>query len=60
MGCLQIFLRNKIQQALTVEDMNVAQWKRTPVSAQEIFQTQVGYGKGYPWICGYGRPIEYR
>ena len=24
--------------------MNVGQWQRTPVPAQEIFQTQIGYG----------------
>ena len=40
--------------------MNVGQWQRTPVPAQEICQTQIGYGKGCPWTCGYGRPIEYR
>jgi dTDP-4-amino-4,6-dideoxygalactose transaminase len=53
-------LREKVQEALRAEGMHVGQWQRTPVPAQKIFQDQVGYGKGCPWKCGHGRPVEYR
>ena len=53
-------LREKIQEALGAEGMHVGQWQRIPVPGQEIFEAGVGYGKGCPWTCGHGRPVEYR
>ncbi len=52
--------RNKVQEALRAEGLHVGLWQRLPVPAQEIFQTRIGYGKGCPWTCGHGRPVEYR
>ena len=52
--------REKVQEALAAEGMHVGQWQRRPVPAQEIFQAQIGYGKGCPWTCGHAQPVEYR
>ena len=52
--------REKVQEALAAEGLHVGQWQRRPVPAQEIFQAQIGYGKGYPWTGGDARPVEYR
>ena len=52
--------REKVQEALAAEGLHVGQWQRRPVPAQEIFQTQIGYGKGCPWTCGHAQPVEYR
>lgn len=52
--------REKVQEALTAEGLHVGQWQRRPVPAQEIFQAQIGYGKGCPWTCGNAQPVEYR
>ena len=51
--------REKVQEALTAEGLHVGQWQRRPVPAQEIFQAQIGYGKGCPWTCGHAQPVEY-
>ena len=53
-------LREKIQEAVKAEGVPVGQWQRVPVPAQEIFQAQIGYGKGCPWTCNHGRLVEYR
>ena len=53
-------LREKVQEALSAEGMHVGQWQRIPVPGQGIFEAGVGYGKGCPWTCGHGRPVEYR
>jgi dTDP-4-amino-4,6-dideoxygalactose transaminase len=52
--------REKVQEALAAEGLHVGQWQRRPVPAQEIFQAQIGYGKGCPWTCGHAQPVEYR
>ena len=52
--------REKVQEALTAEGLHVGQWQRRPVPAQEIFQAQIGYGRGCPWTCGHAQPVEYR
>ena len=52
--------REKLQEALAAEGLHVGQWQRRPVPAQEIFQAQIGYGKGCPWTCGHAQPVEYR
>ena len=52
--------REKVQEALAAEGLHVGQWQRRPVPAQEIFQAQIGYGRGCPWTCGHAQPVEYR
>ncbi len=52
--------REKVQEALIAEGLHVGQWQRRPVPAQEIFQAQIGYGRGCPWTCGHAQPVEYR
>ena len=52
--------REKVQEALIAEGLHVGQWQRRPVPAQEIFQAQIGYGKGCPWTCGHAQPVAYR
>ena len=52
--------REKVQEALAAEGLHVGQWQRRPVPAQEIFQAQIGYGKGCPWTCGHAQPVEYQ
>jgi dTDP-4-amino-4,6-dideoxygalactose transaminase len=51
--------RDKFMDALQAEGVPCGMWQRLPVPAQEIFQTRVGYGKGCPWSCKYGREVEY-
>ncbi|MBN1343905.1 MAG: DegT/DnrJ/EryC1/StrS family aminotransferase [Phycisphaerae bacterium] len=52
--------RDKFMEALQAEGVPCGMWQRLPVPAQEIFQTRVGYGKGCPWSCKYGREVDYR
>ena len=52
--------REKVQAALAAEGLHVGQWQRRPVPAQDIFQAQIGYGRGCPWTCGHAQPVEYR
>jgi len=52
--------REKVQDALKAEGVSTGQWQRVSVPAQEIFQRRVGYGKGCPWTCRFGRNIQYR
>ena len=53
------------QKALAAEGVRIGQWQRMPVPAQDVFQAQVGYGKGCPWNCQFARegirydPAEY-
>ena len=53
-------MRERVQEAVKAEGVPVGQWQRVPVPAQEIFQAQIGYGKGCPWTCNHGRLVEYR
>lgn len=43
------------QQALAAEGVGLGQWQTRPVPAQDVFKDRVGYGKGCPWTCQYGR-----
>lgn len=52
-------LREKVQAALRAEGVPTGQWQRLPVPSQEIFQNQVGYGKGCPWRCNQSN-VEYK
>lgn len=42
------------QKALAAEGVGLGQWQTRPVPKQDVFQSQVGYGKGCPWTCPYG------
>jgi len=43
------------QKALAAEGVGLGQWQTRPVPAQDVFHDRVGYGKGCPWTCQYGR-----
>lgn len=53
------------QKALAAEGIRMGQWQSMPVPAQDVFKARVGYGKGCPWTCPFGRgdvrydPAEY-
>lgn len=57
--------RQAMEQALAAEGVHMHQWQRMPVPAQDVFQRRVGYGRGCPWTCPFGRgdvyydPAEY-
>ncbi|HOX39434.1 MAG TPA: DegT/DnrJ/EryC1/StrS family aminotransferase [Candidatus Brocadiia bacterium] len=46
--------------ALRAEGVNLGQWQTRPVPGQDVFQKRVGYGKGCPWTCRWGREATYR
>jgi len=52
--------REAVEEALRAEGIPVHQWQRTPVPAQDVFQSLEGYGRGCPWSCPFGRKVEYR
>lgn len=43
------------QKALAAEGVGLGQWQTRPVPAQDVFKDRVGYGKGCPWTCPFGR-----
>ena len=43
------------QKALNAEGLSLGQWQSMPVPAQDVLQQRVGYGKGCPWTCPFGR-----
>jgi len=46
--------RIAVEKALYCEGVPVGQWQTMPVPAQDLFQTQAGYGgKKCPWNCKY-------
>jgi dTDP-4-amino-4,6-dideoxygalactose transaminase len=52
--------REAVEKALRAEGVMVGQWQKTPVYGQDLFQEQIGYGKGCPWSCSfYGREVKY-
>jgi dTDP-4-amino-4,6-dideoxygalactose transaminase len=52
--------RRKFERALDAEGMSAGQWQRMPVPAQSVFQSKVGFGKGYPWRIPEARDVAYR
>ncbi|NQT52739.1 DegT/DnrJ/EryC1/StrS family aminotransferase [bacterium] len=46
--------------ALRAEGIGLGQWQTRPVPGQDVFLKRVGYGKGCPWTCRFGREVEYR
>lgn len=52
--------RIAVEKALYREGMLVGQWQTMPVPAQDIFQSQLGYGhSNYPWAVNKSRGIQY-
>lgn len=47
------------QKALAAEGVRLGQWQTMPVPAQDVFKNRVGYGKGCPWTCPFGRGDVY-
>ncbi len=41
--------RTQVMRALAAEGVPVNQWQRMPVPAQDVFQHQQGFGRGWPW-----------
>ncbi len=53
--------RIAVEKALYKEGMLVGQWQTMPVPAQDIFQSQLGYGQSnYPWAVNKAKGIQYR
>ncbi len=52
--------RQKVQEALTAEGVDIGQWAGQPIFATNLFKLGRGYGKGCPWSCPYARKVEYR
>lgn len=54
--------RVAIEKALHMEGVAVGQWQIMPVPAQDLFQTQLGHGQGFPWRNNplYDRQVTYR
>ncbi len=44
-----------VQKALAAEGVGMGQWQNMPVPGQDVFKNRVGYGKGCPWTCPFGR-----
>jgi perosamine synthetase len=52
--------RVALEKALHMEGVPVGQWQIMPVPAQDLFQTKIGHGKGFPWNSKfYDRDITY-
>jgi perosamine synthetase len=52
--------RIAVEKALYKEGVLVGQWQTMPVPAQDIFQSQLGYGhSNYPWAVNKAKGIEY-
>jgi perosamine synthetase len=46
--------------ALGAEGIHLGQWQTRPVPGQDVFVKRLGYGKGCPWTCRFGREVTYR
>ena len=52
--------RIAVEKALYKEGMMVGQWQETPVPAQDLFQSKLGYGgSSYPWAVNEAKGIRY-
>ena len=52
--------KKAILAALRAEGIGLGQWQSRPVPGQDVFLKRVGYGKGCPWTCRWGREVTYR
>ena len=50
--------RAKVQMAIRAEGLEANRWQNRPVPMQALFQDKMGYGKGCPWSCPYGKGME--
>ena len=51
--------REKAQNALNAEGVDIGQWAAQPIFSTNLFKLRQGYGKGCPWSCPYSRDVEY-
>lgn len=51
--------RDAVEKALSAEGVLVGQWQTLPVLAQDVFQSRLGYGDGYPWTINESKGITY-
>ena len=54
-----VAMRAKLDTALRAEGVDVGLWQRMPVPSQTVFQSRVGFGKGYPWAIPEARDVVY-
>ena len=54
------YFKSAIIAALRAEGIGLGQWQTRPVPGQDVFLQRVGYGKGCPWSCRWGRQVDYR
>jgi dTDP-4-amino-4,6-dideoxygalactose transaminase len=47
--------KKAVQKVLAAEGIGLGQWQTRPVPSQDVFSDRVGYGKGCPWTCPFGR-----
>jgi dTDP-4-amino-4,6-dideoxygalactose transaminase len=52
--------RIAVEKALFKEGLLVGQWQSMPVCAQDIFQSKIGVGGGYPWTINESKGIRYK
>jgi dTDP-4-amino-4,6-dideoxygalactose transaminase len=52
--------RVAVEKALFREGVLVGQWQVMPVPAQDIFQSKIGIGGGFPWAINEAKGIRYR
>ncbi len=52
--------RIAVEKALSKEGILVGQWQTMPVLAQDVFQSMIGIGRGYPWIINQAAGVTYR
>ena len=52
--------KSAVMKALRAEGIGMGQWQSRPVPGQDVFLKRVGYGKGCPWTCRWGREVTYR
>jgi len=53
-------VRDAVLQALAAEGVPTSASQGDPLPAMSIFQHKIGYGKGCPWTCRFGRDVPYR
>ncbi len=52
--------RIAVEKALFKEGVLVGQWQVMPVLAQDLFQSKIGIGRGYPWAINEARGVTYK
>jgi len=52
--------RIAVEKALFKEGVLVGQWQVMPTLAQDVFQSMIGVGKGYPWAINEAKGVTYK